>query len=437
MGLVDDKKNVFTTIGAYTSLREEKNLPDTTNLFPSINNKDDIGGFLLDVLGVVVGTTALQELTGQLFNNFVDDAEPKMKASMNKQLINQNSGSKLPISFKNGEKIPISDIDPDGILKNDTNSSTGSLLFGNTNSFNRTARNAISNPGVGRTYQNLIITYDDSDDTFIFRPTISSSNDNVGNWFNTYVGGANFIEKKSFTAKVLNGVFGSITANEDKTQSQILNSLINDQLLSQLIDGDDSFEISNSDLENLESKAKQLKSGLMEYDMGCGIITGELPIEDLESLVNNIYNSTDPNYIENQINNTISNSFSATDNQETSDENSETIRNGFFARLIQIIKLELSKILTLSPQARMLLALSSSFQNNGNSLISNPQNDMKTFRVTIKCLLKDMLALLYEFIFNLILTFLIALIAPIIKTIIKEKINQYIGVIKSLISSNI
>jgi len=82
MGLIDDKKNVFTTIGAYTSLAEENDLSDLTNIFTSINNKQDIVPFLLDVLKVVVGTTALEQLTGELFTNFADSVEPTLKEAI-------------------------------------------------------------------------------------------------------------------------------------------------------------------------------------------------------------------------------------------------------------------------------------------------------------------------------------------------------------------
>jgi hypothetical protein len=71
MGLLDQKKNIFTTIGAYTSMAQSGSMPDTTNIFPSINNKKDIVPLLLDVMKVVVGTDALQQLTGQLFTKFV------------------------------------------------------------------------------------------------------------------------------------------------------------------------------------------------------------------------------------------------------------------------------------------------------------------------------------------------------------------------------
>ena len=53
MSLSGDKQDIFTTIGAYTSLKQESNLPDKTNLYPSINNKKDIVPFLLDLLSIL------------------------------------------------------------------------------------------------------------------------------------------------------------------------------------------------------------------------------------------------------------------------------------------------------------------------------------------------------------------------------------------------
>ena len=132
MGLVDAKKDVMATVGAYVSMADDigkkvgaftervggfaseaneySNIgrnTDTTNIFPSVNNKEDIGSFLLDVLGVVVGTTGLQQMIGELFTNFVDSAEGTMKEIIKKQLTSFNAGD--PISdhpaFVNGLRV--------------------------------------------------------------------------------------------------------------------------------------------------------------------------------------------------------------------------------------------------------------------------------------------------------------------------------------------
>lgn len=439
MGLIDDKKNIFTTIGAYNSLNENKNLPDNSNLFSSINNKDDIGGFLLDVLRVVVGTTALQQLVGELFTNFTDSIEPKLKSATKKQLIDYNSGDELPDSFKNdGIKVSAKDLDTSGKLKNDPESDVGNLIYDNNNdNFDKKAVDAIKSEGTDIEYNDLLIKYNSSDDSFTLKPSSSSSNKNIGQWLGDYVDNAEFLNKKEFITNTMNSIFGSVSSNENKTKEEILNQLEAEKKLEQVIKGDDSFEISEDDLAELNNKASELKDGVVYYDMGCGIISSELPLSGLTNLVSKISGSTDPFGVSNAISDTLNESFKNTDSSETSEENNETIKNGFFNKIIEYIQLELSKILTISPQARMLLGISSAFQNNGEPQIENAKDDLANFKVLIKCIIKEILAALNEFIFDLIVTFLIALITPIITQIIKEIINQYSGVVKSLISSNI
>ena len=436
MGLIDDKRNVFTTIGAYTSLREETNLPDTTDLFPSINNKDDIGAFLIDVLGVVVGTTALQELTGELFTNFADSAEPTLKSAMKKQLIDFNAGDDLPSEFVNGIEVPAANIDVYGKLKNNPTSDVGNLLFDNDNvNFDKKAYEAISNNGTYVTFNNLRMKYNSSTDAFTFRPTTASQSDSIGTWLSDFIDNTTILERKEFSSKVLNSLFASISSSEDKTAESISKELEVDELINQLIDGDDSFTLSEDKYEEIQRRAREMSQGILQYDMGCGLLNAELALSGMTSLIAEISGSTDPNAVGNAINNTIATSFETTDFDGTSEENAETIRNGFFARLIRFLQLELSKLLALSPQARMLLSLSSAFQNGGIPEIGDPTEDLANFKVYIKCCIDEALALLYEFIFNLIVTVLVALLIPIIKQVIIEKINAYIGVIKSLISS--
>lgn len=441
MGLIDDKKNVFTTIGAYTSLNENIDLPDNTNLFPSINNKNDVGGFLLDVLGVVVGTTALQQLVGELFTNFADNIEPKLKNATNKQLIQYNSGDDLPDNFKNeGVKVPVKDVDISGKLKNDPDSDIGNLIYNNeTDNFDKKASDAIRNEGTDIQYtDNLLIKYDSTDDSFVFKPTNSSSNKNIGEWLTGYTENAEFLNKKEFMTNSMNNIFGSVSKNENKTNDEILKELEVNKILEQVIEGNDSFTISDNDIAELINRSKEIKNGVVSYDMGCGFVESELPLSGLTNLISQISGSTDPFAVGNNINNTLDNSFENTEEtEETKNENNETIKNGFFHKIIQYIQLELTKILTVSPQARTLLAISSSFQNNGIPQIQDVKEDLAIFKTYIKCIIKEILATLYEFIFDLIVGFLITLITPIITKIIKEIINQYTGIIKSLISSKI
>lgn len=436
MGLIDDKKNVFTTIGAYTSFMESsKNQKNgETNLFPSISNKKDVVPYLLDVLKVVVGSDALKQLTGNLFTKFTDIAEPQIKETLKKQMIQHNSGSQLPTFFKTtGINVPVKDIDIWGKLKTSPSSSTGSLLYGATNTFDAMAHQAIVNDGTPATYNNVEIRYDSTLDEFNFKSTPASSTQNIGEWLGSYIDDTVVIEKKEFLTNVMNSVYGSVTSNQNKTVEQVYNELQVSKLIEQLVDDDDSFEISQSDYDALLQQAQALIDGVVYYDMGCGMISAELPFDDMVGLIQNISGSTDSFDVGNRVENTIEQSTGNI--EETQKENKETIKDGFFQRIIKMVQQILAQLMTSSPQVRMLQAIISAFESpTGTPKIGDPKTDMKKFKVFLKCLLNDLKKMINKFIFELIVSFLIAMLAPIVKRIIQEKINQYVGILKSLIS---
>lgn len=431
MGLIDQKRNVFTTIGAYTSLEQAGKLPDPTNLFPSINNKKDVVPYLLDVLKVVVGSNALQELTGQLFTKFVDSAEPTLKTAVKKQVVQYNSGQPLPGTFISGISVPVKDIDIFSKLKTNPNSASGSLLYSNNaNTFDNKAYSAILNAGTDITFGNLIMNYNATTDSFTFKPTVVSAGDNIGKWLTDFVDGTEIIDKKTFISNVMNAFYGTITKNQGKTTEQVYQELLVNKLIEQLINDDDSFEISPEDYEALLQLAEQMVNGVVYYDMGCGIMPASLPLSGLTSLITNISGSTDPFYVGNQVNATIDESTVNT--PEVAEANKQTVKDGFFQRIIKLITQILANLVTLSPQIRTLLAISTSFQNNGVPQIGNPMDDLKKSRIYLNCVIKDAMKMINRFIFNLVITFLMALLNPVIRKIIREKINQYVGILKSL-----
>jgi len=430
MGLIDDKKNIFTTIGAYLSLNERPDLPDMSDLFPSINNKDDIMSFLLDALKVMVGSTGLQDLTGELLTNLTDKAEPKLKKSANKQFIQFNSGQALPSFFVNdGISIPIKIFDIFGKLKTDPASETGSLLFDNAKpNFDSQLYSALQSNGGWVDYNNITMKYISHNDTMTFRPTSSSGN--IGDWFSGFIGETTFINKFEFVTNVLNSVYGTISANQDKTPEEIYDELQVTQQLEQVTNGDDSFVISQDVLDQLFNTAKQMSEGVVIHDMGCGLIETSLSLDDLSSTVNEIADSTDPFAVGNAMANTVSTSFEG--NEEVGEENSETIKDDFFSIIIEAIKAEFVKSLVTSPQMRVLFSIFGALTNNGVVQTGDPKVDLKSLSTVIQCLIKEILAAIYEFIFNLVLTELLKILKPVIIKIIREKITQFINMIRSL-----
>jgi hypothetical protein len=434
MGLIDKKKNVFTTVGAYSSMAKESKVPDSTNLFPSINNKKDVVPYLLDILKVVAGSFAVQEMVGHLFTSFIDEAEPMLKDGVKKQTVQYNSGDDIPNNFKEGYSIPVSQIDTYGKLKTNPDSTSGQMLYDkNKPNFDSSAYQAIKNSGTDTPFGNLLINYDSNNDNFIFKPNISTSTTpDIGGWMNDFVDEITIIDKKEFMSNVMDAFYGSITNNQGKTVEQIAEELEIDKLLEQLMNDDNSFEISPEDYEAILLKAQELANGVINYDLGCGIMGASLPLSGMSDLIGSISGSTNPFFISNEIGKTIDDTAN---NKDVNDNNKETIKDNFFQRIIKLITINLGKAVCTAPQIRTILSIASGFQNNGSIKIESVKDSLKGYKVYLKCLIKLAMELINKFIYEFILPFILALISPIIKKITKEKINQFTGIMKSLIAS--
>jgi len=436
MGLIDDKKSIFTTIGAYTSVVQSGKIPDSTNKFPSINNKKEIVPFLLDTLKVVVGSDGLQTLTGELFTDLIDNVEPKLKEAIKKQTIQYNAGDNLPAEFTtgNGYRMKVKDLDISGKLKTSPTSEEGNVLYSdNTIDFDKTARDAIVNAGTWTNFGSaLTMKYDVNTDELIFKenPALGTT---IGTFANAYINDITLINKKEFITNVMNKIFGTVTKAQGRTVEETYQELVVEKLLEQITNDEETIELSPEDSAELQALAEQLVAGVVFYDMGCGIMGSSLPLSGLTQLVNSISGSTDPNFVGEEM---AKIADTTTSNPEVTQANKQTVRDNFFQRLIKYIQNEFAKIMATTPQIRTLLGIMSAFENNGVPKIGDPKEDLKKFKTVINCNIKAIMKLLNEFIFNMVIRFLISLLNPVIRKIIKEKITQYAAIIKGLVTKN-
>jgi hypothetical protein len=228
----------------------------------------------------------------------------------------------------------------------------------------------------------------------------------------------------------MNNFYGTLTKNQGKTVEEVYNELLVETQLQQILNDDDSFVISPEKYDELLAKSREMVGGIINYDLGCGLMPAELNFDNFSNLVSTISGATDPFFIGNQIGKTIDESTTAT--QDQTNENKQTIKDNFFQRIINIFTIKMLLAVTTTPQIRMLFGIMSSLQNNGVVKINNATEDIKNFKTTIKCMSKEIMKLIAAFIFTLAISYLVKLLKPVIKKVIKEKINQYVGVIKSL-----
>ena len=439
MSLANNKRNVFTTIGSFNSMQQQGNLPNLRNTFSSVNNKNEPIPFLLDILKVVKGSNALVELTGELFTNFIDIVKPQVKNVIRNQTIQSNAADQLPPQFRSngdGYNIPAKDIDLFGKLKTNPNSVNGSLLYADgIETFDKKAYNAVSNPGTFVQHNNMQIRYNENSDTFTVK---SISNDGtIGAWTNDFICDTEFIDKKEVITSALDLIYGTVTVSQGKSEQEILGELKINSILSKLMTDEENLTLSNDELIELENRSRSLHSGVLIHDFGCGLMGVTLDLDSFSNTINNTYTSSDPFAVGNEINNTIGTAFNG-EGEEIFNKNQETVRDGFFHRLISAIYLILIKSTSLTPQARILMGIVTAFQNNGIATLNADFNvDVQNMRGFYKCIIRELMKMLNEFIYTLIISVLIALLKPIARQIIREKINSFIGVVKSLISSRL
>jgi hypothetical protein len=436
MSIKEDKRGIFTTIGAYTSFMENLKLPEQQDAFTSISQtKNDVVAFMMDVIKSIVGTDGLKETMGKLFTDFTDNAEPQLKTALRNQFIQFNAGDSISSTQFNttGARIKANKIDIYGKFKTSGNASVDDLLHStNVTSFDSQAYSAIVNAGTDVIYNNLLVKYDSATDEFIFKPNpaVAAQNATIGAWMGNYIDDAVIINKKDFLTQVMNSVYGTITANQKKSVEQIYQELQVAMLLEKLINGDDSLELTQEDFDELLQKAKDLEKGIIYYDMGCGMVGATLSLSGFTNFIAQVSGMTDSFTAGNAAAATIDESMKNT--PEIAAENKQTVRDGFFKRLINAFNLALTQLTTTSPQVMALQAIMSLIQN-GAIQVSNTLETIKKNKVFIKCMVQEAIKMISEFIFNIAVAYLIAWLTPIIKRLTQEKIIQYLGILKALI----
>lgn len=436
MSIRSNKRDVLTTIGAYTSLARERGLPIGNDTFSSLNENKNPTRFLLDILKVTMGSNGIRTLIGEFFVNIVDLFEPPIKDALLFQIVSLNHNDDLPQEFVNdGINIPIKDIDPFNVFKVNPVSSVGELLYGeNLDNFNHAVFDAINADGTDIEYGNIVLNFDSVTEEINVKP--KNGNQKINNFFNDYIENATLIERDVFSANVLDLIFGSITFNKNKSIEEIyeekkIERKI-DNLINHVFEDKSAEEILNieNNLVEIYDQTVDLKNGVRNVFMGCEIVKIPETFEVIEDGINLFASETNPNRISNKFDEMILNSSEASGIPL---KNKNTLLDNAYDNIIDLIKHEIIKLTILSPEILLMFHLSNTFKNEMIYEKASINNFLSDNINLINCLIKRVLNEFNKFIFNLVLEALKQIIKPIISIIIREKITQYIRLLKSLI----
>lgn len=420
MSLIGRKKNIFTTISSIKSFNENDRKVRTNDSLSSLTNKKDPLSFLLDLISVLIGSGGFIKLIGGLFSNVFDEAQPLIRIQILNNLTTPLSNKLLSsTSFSSGITLPLSYIDVFNKLKTDPSTDIGNLIYG-IDSFDYDLYDAINNPNTDKTIGHIIVNYSDSSDTLSIRAV--NLNQTVFKFYEDYTDKI-IINKNDFITNVIDGIFGIKTSSQNKSLNQITKELILKSKIEK-INNEEEISISPSELENIENNSKQLKNGVSEIDLGCGVYKSSITIDNLSSLINNIKSEdVDQNTISNEFSNLFEKSFNIENNPDAAKDN-------FSRKIISGFEIELIKSFFLNPKTLILnyinqMIVDGEINNDTDNIIENNKK-------TISCISNKTKEVVNKFIFNLVKSELNNLIKPFVKMIIKEKINQYSGILRSL-----
>jgi hypothetical protein len=437
MGLIDDKKGIFTELGAYISVQKNQKRTDNVNTFSSVNSKKEPIPFMLDLITVTSGSEAVKGVFGKIMTKYVRTVTPALKDELKKLNTLHNSDTTISGTFTTtGFRTPAKNIDISGKFNNDPSDDVGKLLYGdNTNGFDRKSYDAIANPNTDIAYNsNMTIRYDEVTDDFIFKGTNPSIT--KGDFINDYIDGLTLIDEKELNSKVLDAIYGNISSkSKDNTLNTVFELEKYNKSLDKLLAEEEDIDILDSELEEILKLAEQRYKGTVQIEIGCcDCVDASLGLTDTENLVSSVTGSSDPTLVGDLYENTIDQSVTDPAQQDLKNKNKQTIKDGFFKRLINTIIKAIMEAITSTPQIRALQLMVSGFKNNGVATLDSPINELKKNRNNADCLAKTAKTTINKFIFDLVKKELLKIVAAVSVVILREKINQFIRILKSLIS---
>ena len=432
MGVADNKRGIFSTIGAYTSMGQNDTPPSFRDSFKSVNDKNDPINFQIEVLKSIAGTEPLKEMTGELLTSALDETEPKIKSTLKSQFTQSNAEAELPNDFRNaGIRIPIKNLDGNGKLRVSPSSPAGSVMYDtSTPSVDNTIRTVIESEGNPATFGNVSMVYDSSDDVIIVKPILGQGISTVGAFFISFIDNTTFLKKKELVAEVLDTIFGTTSNEMGRSSKNVADDLMVKKMLENVLSGDDSFIVPFGELDEILRRSEEIVRGVNYIDVGCDRIEASLSLDDIADLQDVILNSTDPT----EIGNAIAETLRLSNQSLAAQDNEESIRDNFITRIINILILGVLEACITSPTARLLQAILSAFQGVE---IGSIKDDLEKFKTMIKCMSKEIKMAIAAYIFFFVLKYLRELMKPIVKKVVKEKITNMKRQLKSLTMGDI
>ena len=439
MAIKDSKQQIFNKIGALRTLNDGyPQLKQLTNSFKSINNKDEVINFLIDIIVSLLGTEALLNISTEFLTSELEKLEPKIRNSVKcvlNEKINLGVNPSIDSSLITGVDINISSIDFYNMMKIDPKSDVGQLTYLepngglNSNDFNTFLFESLqdNNTHSWGTQIGLptIIKTSFNNTINVQIPQSYASAKKMTDFNNNYIDGIKLYDADKVINHIFDKIFGTLTSSFGKTKDEIIAEVKLNEVIKKLGDSneeiviDDSFfTFTNDEMFNIEDTASNISNGVRKL-IDCGSYEAKISISDLSGATSPIKNSTSFVDKKNKINKALSD-LANTATSDTTPESKPGARASIFKLIIQeLVGSLMSSIIT--PKLILIITLNSKYGNtSGGAIIKD--SGLK-FIKEHKTIFRDIIYTIRD----LIIEFIIALIIKeIIKLVAKQKLGNEI-----------
>lgn len=346
--------------------------------------RNNVRGFMFDLIVALVGTQALNLTLGKIFTQAVGASNANLKQSLFLQSQTGTGTKPLPSFIGNGYSVPVRQLDVQNKFRYEPTSFVGQNLYSsNTNNIDYKIRESIVTGNEVPYKSQLNVSFDGTNEQVMFKPINPNQTDTA--FLNTYISNIDGYDKKKLSGDILNKLLGNISNNQELSQNELYNQMVEAELLNQIIDTDlnriDDFEFETFDMNEL-IRTNQI-------DLGCGVIINEVSNELFIEAVNNI--SSADNF--DNIANGFESVFNSTLDPQTQSGNNPNTKSNLFKRIIDGFLLSYVENTLKSPESLLALNLIKSNKageklpfESGEGIIRNNVKQIKEISSSIECI---------------------------------------------------
>lgn len=419
MASFNDKSEIIESINTFKALfnkASEYSQRPKTNYDSLLKNNDNILGFLLALITLLIGVDGLNKLLGRVLNKVVPKFQENLKKFLAKTFQKKKNAEKkideTPLS-KTGIIISIKKIFKKNELKNKPKKNESALFQRFREAFQTGNKIAIND--------NIFVEYNELTGNLIFTSIAIKT---VYELFIDDLLSFIQIEPKNILEQVLDVIFG-INSTE-KSITDIQKQLEIDLYIDLVIDKVER-NITKFDFEKISQEAKIRKQGKTQIDLNCSLVSFGLNETDIEVLLDKDFDLLTDEELGTEILNIVTNGLN--DVGLDDDENLKTyFYDSFFKKILNILVGTL-----VSPEFLSVTALMNSLTNTNFDTLVNDDYKQDLNGELVECIIEDLKELIYNEIYEILKSKIIPLVKGVIEVYLTEQADNYLAILKGLI----